>query len=194
MYTKFFKPVFDISLAIAALIILSPLLILVAIAIRIDSSGPAFFLQKRLGKDGKIFMICKFRSMRNDLKFKTTETLATDPRITRVGKFIRKTSLDELPQLINIVKGEMSFIGPRPPVPTFPKKIEEYNDFEIKRFNVKPGISGLAAIKQREIHDWNLNIPLDVEYVEKISFKMDLQLFLSSLSVFFNTKNIYSKA
>jgi lipopolysaccharide/colanic/teichoic acid biosynthesis glycosyltransferase len=88
----------------------------------------------------------------------------------------------------------MSFIGPRPPVPTFPKKFEEYNDFEKKRFNVKPGISGLAAIKQREIHDWNLNIPLDVEYVEKISFKMDLQLFLSSLSVFFNTKNIYSKA
>ena len=193
MYPRVLKPVFDISLAIVALIILSPLLILVAIAIRLDSPGSALFFQKRLGKDGKVFMICKFRSMRNDLKFKTNETLATDPRITRVGQFIRKTSLDELPQLINIVKGEMSFIGPRPPVPTFPKEFEEYNDFEKKRFDVKPGISGLAAIKQREVHDWNLNIPLDVEYVEKISFKMDLLLFLSSLSAFFNTRNIYTK-
>jgi len=194
MYTHFFKPLFDITLALIAIVILLPVFAIVAIAIRLDSPGSALFFQNRLGKNGVVFKICKFRSMRNDVNFKTNETLATDPRITRIGHFIRKTSLDEIPQLFNIVKGDMSFIGPRPPVPTFPKQYEEYNDFEKKRFNVKPGISGLAAIRQREVHDWNLNIPVDVEYVEKISFKMDLKLFLSSLSVFFNTRNIYSKA
>jgi len=194
MYTHFFKPLFDITLALIAIVILLPVFAIVAIAIRLDSPGSALFFQNRLGKNGVVFKICKFRSMRNDVNFKTNETLATDPRITRIGHFIRKTSLDEIPQLFNIVKGDMSFIGPRPPVPTFPKQYEEYNDFEKKRFNVKPGISGLAAIRQREVHDWNLNIPVDVEYVEKISFKMDLKLFLSSLSAFFNTRNIYSKA
>jgi lipopolysaccharide/colanic/teichoic acid biosynthesis glycosyltransferase len=194
MYTHFFKPLFDITLALIAIVILLPVFVIVAIAIRLDSPGSVLFFQNRLGKNGVVFKICKFRSMRNDIQFKTNETLATDPRITRVGQFIRKTSLDEIPQLFNIFKGEMSFIGPRPPVPTFPKRYEEYNDFEKKRFNVKPGISGLAAIRQREVHDWNSNIPVDVEYVEKISFKMDLKLFLSSLSAFFNTRNIYSKA
>lgn len=193
MYTHFFKPLFDITLALIAIVILLPVFVIVAIAIRLDSPGSALFFQNRLGKNGVVFKICKFRSMRNDVNFKTNETLATDPRITRVGQFIRKTSLDEIPQLFNIVKGDMSFIGPRPPVPTFPKRYEEYNNFEKKRFNVKPGISGLAAIRQREVHDWNLNIPVDVEYVEKISFKMDCSLFISSLTVFFKTYNIYSK-
>jgi len=193
MYTHFFKPLFDITLALIAIVILLPVFVVVAIAIRLDSPGSAMFFQNRLGKNGVVFKICKFRSMRNDVNFKTNETLATDPRITRVGQFIRKTSLDEIPQLFNIVKGDMSFIGPRPPVPTFPKRYEEYNNFEKKRFNVKPGISGLAAIRQREVHDWNLNIPVDVEYVEKISFKMDCSLFISSLTVFFKTYNIYSK-
>lgn len=193
MYTHFFKPLFDITLALIAIVILLPVFVVVAIAIRLDSPGSALFFQNRLGKNGVVFKICKFRSMRNDVNFKTNETLATDPRITRVGQFIRKTSLDEIPQLFNIVKGDMSFIGPRPPVPTFPKRYEEYNNFEKKRFNVKPGISGLAAIRQREVHDWNLNIPVDVEYVEKISFKMDCSLFISSLTVFFKTYNIYSK-
>jgi len=193
MYTYFFKPLFDITLALIAIVILLPVFVIVAIAIRLDSPGSALFFQNRLGKNGVVFKICKFRSMRNDVNFKTNETLATDPRITRVGQFIRKTSLDEIPQLFNIVKGDMSFIGPRPPVPTFPKRYEEYNNFEKKRFNVKPGISGLAAIRQREVHDWNLNIPVDVEYVEKISFKMDCSLFISSLTVFFKTYNIYSK-
>ena len=193
MYTHFFKPLFDITLALIAIVILLPVFVVVTIAIRLDSPGSALFFQNRLGKNGVVFKICKFRSMRNDVNFKTNETLATDPRITRVGQFIRKTSLDEIPQLFNIVKGDMSFIGPRPPVPTFPKRYEEYNNFEKKRFNVKPGISGLAAIRQREVHDWNLNIPVDVEYVEKISFKMDCSLFISSLTVFFKTYNIYSK-
>ena len=116
-----------------------------------------------------------------------------DIRITKVGHFIRKTSLDELPQLFNIIKGEMSFIGPRPPLTYFPKKIEQYNEFERKRFLVKPGISGLAQVKQREVNDWNLNIPLDIEYVKNYSFLYDLKLFITSLFFFFRTDNIYNK-
>lgn len=116
-----------------------------------------------------------------------------DPRITRVGRFLRKTSLDELPQLLNILTGEMSFIGPRPPVPYFPKKVNEYNDFEYQRFLVKPGISGLAQVRCREIHDWDINIPIDVEYVHNYSFRYDLKLFFTSLLFFFRTDNIYRK-
>ena len=121
------------------------------------------------------------------------KTYSSDPRITKVGAFLRKTSLDEIPQLLNILKGDMSFIGPRPPVTYFPKKYEEYNDFEKCRFQVRPGISGLAAIRCREVHDWNINIPIDVEYVKNLSFKLDAKLFLLSLFAFFHTKNIYSK-
>jgi undecaprenyl phosphate N,N'-diacetylbacillosamine 1-phosphate transferase len=187
-----FKDISDRIVAIVAFLVLLPLFFIIAFGIKIDSKGSIFYFQNRLGKNGVPFKICKFRSMRTDINFRTTETLATDPRITNFGKLLRKTSLDELPQLINIIKGEMSFIGPRPPLLTYPKNFCEYNEFERKRFNVKPGVSGLAAIKQREIHDWNLNIPVDVEYVENISFKLDLSLFMSSLFVFFKTNNIYS--
>lgn len=188
----FFKEISDRIVAIVAFLALLPLFIIIAIGIKIDSKGSILFLQNRLGKNGVVFKICKFRTMRTDINFKTTETLATDPRITNFGKILRKTSLDEIPQLINIIKGEMSFIGPRPPLTTYPKTYNEYSEFERKRFNVKPGVSGLAAINQREIHDWNLNIPLDVEYVEKISFRLDMKLFIASLFVFFKTDNIYS--
>lgn len=116
-----------------------------------------------------------------------------DPRITKVGRLIRKTSIDELPQLLNILNGKMSFIGPRPPVLNFPKKIEEYNEFEYQRFLVKPGISGLAQVRCREVHDWNINIPIDVEYVKNFSFAYDLKLFISSLLFFFKSDNIYRK-
>ena len=114
-----------------------------------------------------------------------------DPRITRVGRFIRKTSIDELPQIFNILKGDMSFIGPRPPVPYFPKKIEEYNEFEYQTISCKPGISGLAQVRCREIHDWDINIPIDVEYVQNYSFKYDLKLFLL-LCCFFSDLIIFT--
>jgi lipopolysaccharide/colanic/teichoic acid biosynthesis glycosyltransferase len=119
--------------------------------------------------------------------------LESDPKITKVGRFIRKTSLDEIPQLINILKGDMSFIGPRPPVVHYPKKYEDYTTYEKQRFEVKPGLSGLAAIRAREINDWSLIIPVDVEYVQNISFRLDAKLFFSSLFVFFRTDNVYTK-
>lgn len=177
-----------------AIIILLPVFIITAVAIKMDSKGPAFFIQNRLGKNGKVFKIYKFRSMTVSQPKDTGNKLyENDPRITRVGKFIRKTSIDELPQLISILKGDMSFIGPRPPLTYFPKKYEDYNECEKQRFLVKPGVSGLAAVRCREVHDWNINIPIDVEYVQSYTFSTDLKLFFTSLLVFFKTDNIYRK-
>lgn len=194
MYKNLIKPLSDWLIALLALIILSPLFLITAIAIRLETTGPVFFKQQRLGYRGKVFEIIKFRSMTIDQNKSTDNKLyENDPRITKVGKLIRKTSIDELPQLINILKGEMSFIGPRPPVTYFPKKIEDYNEFEKQRFEVKPGISGLAQVRCREVHDWNVNIPIDVEYVKNFSMTNDLKLFVSSLLFFFKTDNIYRK-
>lgn len=194
MYKSIIKPSFDWIVAFFAIIVLTPIFLIVAIAIKIDSHGPVFFLQNRLGKHGKIFKIIKFRSMSNNIPSYGGEKLfENDPRITSVGRFIRKTSIDEIPQLINILKGDMSFIGPRPPVTTYPKRFEDYSEFEIKRFTVKPGISGLAAIRCREIHDWDINIQIDVEYVNTMSLNVDMKLFLLSLTTFLKTDNIYRK-
>ena len=151
------------------------------------------FSGRRLGLFGR-FSEFKFRSMTNDNNTRRiSKGFEDDPRITRTGKFLRKTSIDELPQLINILKGEMSFIGPRPPVPYFPKNYHEYSDVEKIRFTVKPGLSGLVQVRHREINDWNINIPVDIEYVGKCSFFFDLKLFLASFLVFFRTDNIYSR-
>lgn len=196
MYKSFLKPLLDWIAALLALILLLPLFLLVSVLIKIDSAGPVFFIQERLGKYGKVFKVFKFRSMTVNQPVKVLngpKLYENDPRITKVGRFIRKTSIDELPQLINILKGEMSFIGPRPPVTYFPKKFDEYSEFEKQRFHVKPGISGLAQVRCREVHDWDINIPIDVEYVKNYSFTFDLNLFLSSLFFFFKTDNIYRK-
>ena len=177
-YKAFFKPVLDWLIAIIALTIISPLFIIIGLAIKIDTKGPVFFVQERLGLNGKVFNIFKFRSMVvTDHKDAGKKLYENDPRITRVGRLLRKTSIDELPQLLNILNCDMSFIGPRPPLPYFPKRIEEYTKFEYQRFLVKPGISGLAQVRCREIHDWSINIPIDVEYVHNYSFRYDLRLF-----------------
>lgn len=196
MYKLFLKQIIDFLLALLAAILLIPIFIVVFIAIKLESKGPAIFKQPRLGKNGKIFTVYKFRSMVSDQsQIKKSNTVyENDPRITRVGAFVRKTSLDELPQVFNILKGEMSFIGPRPPVPHFPKTYSEYNDFEKQRFTVKPGISGLAQIRCREIHDWDINIPIDVEYVNNYSFTYDAKLFIASFMTFFKHDNIYTKS
>lgn len=194
MYKGFIKPCFDFIMALIALIVLSPLLILVSLAVIAETGRPVFFLQERLGRYGRVFRIYKFRSMVLDIVIPvgSQKVYESDSRITKVGRFIRKTSIDELPQLFNILKGEMSFIGPRPPVTYFPKPYKEYSDFEKRRFLVKPGLSGLAQIRQREINDWNINIPVDVEYVDNYGFFCDAKLFLKSLLVFLKTDNIYT--
>jgi len=195
MYRRFIKPFIDRLLAIIAVVLLLPVFIVISIAIKLDSKGPVFFRQARLGRNGKVFYIFKFRSMVNDQSSfrKPLKIYEDDPRITFTGSIIRKTSLDELPQLFNIVRGEMSFIGPRPPLTWFPKPFEDYSEFEKQRFSVKPGLSGLAQIRCREIHDWNVKIPIDVEYVNNLSLTYDTKIFLRSLLSFFKTDNVYSK-
>ena len=195
MYLTFVKPICDRIVAFLVLVIALPLFLVLALAIKCDSTGPVFFRQERLGLLGKVFRIYKFRSMTHDnsTRVGSVTVFENDPRITRIGKFIRNTSIDELPQLINILIGEMSFIGPRPPVPYFPKHYEEYTEVEKIRFTVRPGLSGLVQVRHREINDWNINIPVDIEYVEKCSFWFDLKLFLASLLVFFRTDNVYSR-
>jgi undecaprenyl phosphate N,N'-diacetylbacillosamine 1-phosphate transferase len=194
IYKTLIKPLFDWLIALIAFIILLPLFILISLAIKLDTKGPVFFVQERLGRYGKVFKLYKFRSMIIQNKKNAENKLyENDPRITKIGRFIRRTSIDELPQLLNILIGDMSFIGPRPPVTYFPKKIEDYNDIEFQRFLVKPGISGLAQVRCREIHDWDINIPIDVEYVQNYSLVYDLKLFLFSLLLFFKSNNIYRK-
>jgi len=193
-YRAVLKHVLDWFIALIAAIILLPVFIIISCAIKIDSKGPVFFCQDRLGKNGRVFRMVKFRSMSVNNKINPGNKLyEDDPNITRVGRIIRKTSIDELPQLFNILAGSMSFIGPRPPVPYYPKKIHEYNRFEYQRFLVRPGISGLAQVRCREIHDWDINIPIDIEYVHNYSLFYDIRLFMISLLSFVRVDNVYRK-
>lgn len=177
------KRIMDIILSVIALIILSPILLVVSIAIKIDSKGPVIFKQERIGKNGKVFKIYKFRSMVVGAEKKGTGVYSdkNDARVTKVGKFIRATSIDELPQLVNILKGEMSFIGPRPVLTYHPWKYEEYTEEQLKRFIVRPGVTGLAQINGRKQVEWNKRIEYDVEYVENISFILDLKIFFKTI-------------
>ena len=177
------KRVIDIILSFIGLIILSPLFIILSIIIKCDSKGPVFFKQERIGKNGKVFKIYKFRSMVVGAEKVGTGVYSKkdDNRVTKVGKFIRMTSIDELPQLINILKGEMSFIGPRPVLTYHPCKYEEYTGEQKKRFSVKPGVTGWAQIHGRKQVEWNKRIKYDVEYVENINFMLDLKIFFITI-------------
>ena len=194
MYAKYIKRVLDLILSLLALIILMPLMIIIAILIKIDSKGPVFFLQERLGKDGKVFKIIKFRTMvvnaeniGDGLKVKSEN----DNRITKVGKILRKTSLDELPQFVNVLKGDMSIIGPRPPVTYHPHKYEEYTEEQKNRFNLRPGITGLAQVKVRNSVSWDERIKIDLLYVEKVTFFSDIKIVILTFISVFNKKGIY---
>ena len=189
MYVNIVKPVYDWILAFFALIILSPLLFIIAILIKIDSPGPVFFLQERLGRNGKVFKIVKFRSMVNrpDNFMFGKPLQANDPKITKMGSFVRKTSIDEIPQLINILKGDMSFIGPRATLPAYKEQLlKRYPE----RFEATPGITSLPAIRGRNTLDWDHKFSLDVEYVHHFGFKMDLEIFLKTIPVVFGREGI----
>lgn len=180
---KIIKRGLDIIFSLIFLIIGGIFLILVGLIIKIDSPGPVLFKQERLGLDGKVFKIYKFRSMCQGAEKKGTGvySLKGDPRVTRVGRFIRATSIDELPQLINILKGEMSFIGPRPTLTYHPWKLEEYTDEQKKRFTVRPGVTGLAQINGRKDIPWDERIIYDVEYVNNLRFTLDLKILLNTI-------------
>lgn len=194
MYAKYIKRILDFTLSLIALIVLSPVFVIIAIAIKIDSKGPIFFLQERLGKNGKVFKIIKFRTMivnaeriGDGLKVKSEN----DNRITKIGRILRKTSLDELPQLINVVKGDMSLVGPRPPVTYHPYKYEDYSEEQKRRFTVRPGITGLAQVKVRNSVTWDERIIIDVEYAKKVTFIQDFKIIIKTVVKVFEKENIY---
>lgn len=177
MYKIFFKPLLDFILSLLGLIISSPLFLIVIIALLFANKGKVFFLQNRPGKNGKIFKIIKFRTMNN--KRDAHGNLLPDvERLTKIGKLVRKTSLDEIPQLINVLLGNMSLIGPRPLLPEY---LPLYNDFQKKRHHIKPGITGWAQINGRNAVEWEKKFKFDVWYVENMSFFLDLQIMFLTL-------------
>ena len=191
MYAKI-KRLLDIMFSFIGIVVVSPVLAIVALAVKLDSKGPVIFKQERLGKDGKVFLIYKFRSMcvGAEKMGSGQYSFKGDSRITRVGKIIRATSLDELPQFFNIIKGDMSFIGPRPTLTYHPWKLEEYTDFQRRRFEVRPGITGLAQVNGRKKIDWVERIKYDVEYVDNMSPALDCKiLFKTVVNVFMMKDN-----
>lgn len=181
MFYRKIKRLLDIVLSIIGLIILSPILLIVAIAIKFESKGSIIFKQERLGLNGKVFKIYKFRSMCVGAEKGGVYETKGDARVTKVGKFIRKTSIDELPQFVNIIKGDMSIIGPRPTLTYHPWPINEYTEEQKKRFDVRPGVTGWAQVNGRKELPWDKRIEYDVEYVENLSFGFDLKIFFKTI-------------
>lgn len=192
MYKHFFKRFFDILVSLLGLIITSPILLIVAIAIKIESKGPVIFKQQRVGKNGKVYWMYKFRSMCVGAEQQEGGVYCVkgDKRVTKVGKFIRATSIDELPQFINILKGDMSLIGPRPVLTYYPKNWEEYTEEELKRFKVRPGVTGWAAVHGRKTNTVEARFEYDNYYVEHLSLWIDIKIFFMTIkSVFTNEGN-----
>ena len=183
MYQHFLKRVLDILLAILVLLVPLPLYIVIAIAIKVDSKGPVLFKQERLGKDGRVFRMYKFRSMCKDAEGMGQGVYSDrrDTRVTRVGRILRATSIDELPQAINVLKGDMSFIGPRPPLTYHPWPLEDYTDEQRRMFDVRPGITGWAQIHGRKAIGWDERIGLSVYYVDHLSFWLDAKIFFLTI-------------
>jgi exopolysaccharide biosynthesis polyprenyl glycosylphosphotransferase len=195
------KGLFDRSMAAVALVLLSPLMVAVALAIRLSDKGPALFAQTRVGKDGETFKIYKYRTMVVDAEARLEELmpandfdggglfkLRRDPRITPIGEKLRKFSVDELPQLINVVKGEMSLVGPRPPLPS---EAARYADHVRRRLVVKPGLTGMWQVNGRSDLSWDESVRLDLRYVENWSFALDLQILWKTVSVILRGSGAY---
>ena len=199
-FYKFCKRGIDVIVAGVGLILLSPIITIVACAIKLTSKGPIFFLQKRVGKNGELFNMYKFRSMvvnaeelKEKLKHKNEMSgpmfkMKDDPRVTKVGKFIRKTSLDELPQLWNVLKGDMSLVGPRP---SLPKEVEQFDSWMFKRLTVRPGLTCYWQVSGRNNIDFEDWMKLDVKYVEERNLWIDIKLIFKTLGVLFGDKNAH---
>ena len=173
----YIKRFFDFTAALIGLILVSPILLVVIILLYFVNSGKPFYFQERPGKNGKIFTIMKLKSM-NDDKDENGELLPDLERITKIGNFVRNTSLDEIPQLLNVLKGEMSFIGPRP---LLVKYLPLYNEYQRRRHDVRPGITGLAQVNGRNTISWDKRFAYDINYVENLSFSNDLKIFWLTL-------------
>ena len=192
MYRLFLKRFFDILFSLIFLTLLFPVYLITAIAVKLDSKGPIFYRQERLGKDGKVFYMYKFRSMCVGAEHTGTGVYSGkgDFRVTRVGRILRATSIDELPQALNILKGDMSFIGPRPPLTYHPWPLEEYTEEQMGMFRVRPGITGWAQIHGRKDVEWNLRIRLNNWYIDHMSLWLDIRiLFMTFFKVLTNADN-----
>lgn len=180
------KGIFDFILALVLLICLSPIMFVAAIAIKLESTGPVLFRQARPGKRGEIFTVLKFRTMRMETE-RNGRYLADMERMTRVGSFLRKTSIDELPQFCNVLRGDMSFIGPRPLLVQY---LECYSLEQMRRHEVTPGISGWAQVNGRNALSWEEKFKLDIWYVDNISFLLDLKIVFMTIFKIFNRSGI----
>ncbi len=191
----FFKRVFDILFSNFLIICFFPILLIVAILIKLTSKGSILFIQQRIGKDGKHFGIMKFRTMVVGAEKLGTglDSFKDDPRVTKVGKFLRDSSLDELPQLFNILKGDMSFIGPRPPTIYHPYKYEDYPEDKKRRFIIKPGVSGWAQINGRNELTWDEKIKYDLVYLDRMNFIFDMKIILFTIVKVLKNEGSYDK-
>lgn len=177
----YIKRLLDVTLALLGLIVLCPLMLITAIAIKLDSEGPVIFRQQRLGLKGRPFVMYKFRSMCVNAEKQGVYEVKGDSRVTRVGRIIRKTSIDELPQFLNIIKGDMSIVGPRPTLTYHPWLFEDYSKEQKKRFDVRPGVTGWAQVNGRKDISWEQRIEYDIEYVDNLSFWFDVKVFLKTV-------------
>ncbi|QNM85781.1 sugar transferase [Polaribacter pectinis] len=186
MYKYFFKRFFDILVGLIAFVVLLPIFIVVFFLLIYNNKGTPFFFQQRPGKDGKIFKVIKFKTM-NDGKDKNGDLLPDSIRLTKIGKSIRSASLDEIPQLINVIKGDMALIGPRPLLPEY---LLLYNDRQHKRHLVKPGITGWAQVNGRNAISWDQKFEFDVWYVENLSIQLDTKIFFMTFAKVFKSEGI----
>jgi lipopolysaccharide/colanic/teichoic acid biosynthesis glycosyltransferase len=185
------KRLFDLLIVIPAIIVLLPVIAIIALMIRLTSRGPAIFKQQRAGKNAEPFTFYKFRTMRVDVDaFGPSPKSAQDPRLTKIGRFLREYSLDELPQLFNVLKGDMSVVGPRP---LYVSQVSEWNRRQKRRLLVKPGLTGLAQISGRAGLTQEEKLELDVKYVERASSFTDIKIILATFSGVFGRKGIYEK-
>ena len=191
-YQLVFKRIFDFFVSIISLILLLPLFFVIAVLVKIDSRGSIFFRFERVGRNGKSFKPFKFRTMgKKAIETGLGYTVSKDDsRITKMGKFLRRSGLDELPQLINVIRGEMSLVGPRP---TFSYQVEKYSDFQKKRLLVRPGITNLVLIKGRNLLSWEERIKYDVWYIEHWSFWLDIKILLITPFVVLSGKGVYGE-
>lgn len=183
MYKNGIKRALDVALAGVGLAVCAVPMAIVALLIRMESPGPAIFRQQRIGKDGKVFEFLKFRSMCQGAEHTGSGVYSGkgDARVTRIGRILRATSIDELPQLVNILRGDMSLIGPRPPLTYHPWPLEEYTDEQRRMFEVRPGITGWAQVNGRKGVEWNRRIELNVWYVDHVSFWLDMKIFFMTI-------------
>jgi lipopolysaccharide/colanic/teichoic acid biosynthesis glycosyltransferase len=186
LYNDFVKPLLDFTAALSGFIILFPLFIIFTILLAIVNDGKPFFFQRRPGKYEKIFSIIKFKTM-NDRKDVNGNLLSDGERLTSIGKFVRKTSIDEIPQLINVIKGDMSLVGPRPLLVDY---LPRYNTFQKRRHLVKPGITGWAQVNGRNAIDWDQKFELDVYYVENVSIGLDIKILWMTFMKIFKSEGI----